>query len=357
MIMTATYSPEDNKLRLYASSRLDDETYKRVKSAGFKWAPKQELFVAPSWTPAREDLLLELCGEIEDEDYSPEERSADRAERFSGYLDKRRSEAHGHADTFESGPSTFGHQNHARAERQAARHDRYRANAVSQWSKAEYWQQRTAGVISQALHRSSAKVRRGRILRLEAEQRQIVSRYTPRDDNRVMCEDDDGNICEHAYCGAGRGGWWVPVSRLEAIKNGYAREVAHLELRLSYERAMLEAEGGAAFNDTIEEGYVTKGGKCQVTKVNRSGADKRVVLGLRGQHGNLGRVPTHQHRTHEFWSILATERSPSQGVQGLEPCPESQDESGKRWQAEAHQPHPGRCGQAARVGVQRPTPE
>ncbi len=45
---TATYSPEDNKLRLYPSCRLDSETYARVKAAGFRWAPKQELFVAPA---------------------------------------------------------------------------------------------------------------------------------------------------------------------------------------------------------------------------------------------------------------------------------------------------------------------
>ncbi|MCU1251321.1 MAG: hypothetical protein JWQ49_4350, partial [Edaphobacter sp.] len=32
MIYTATYSPEDNKLRLYASARLDAETYGRVKA-------------------------------------------------------------------------------------------------------------------------------------------------------------------------------------------------------------------------------------------------------------------------------------------------------------------------------------
>lgn len=54
--ITATYSPEDNKLRLYASTRLDAETYARVKAAGFVWAPRQELFVAPRWTPAREEL-------------------------------------------------------------------------------------------------------------------------------------------------------------------------------------------------------------------------------------------------------------------------------------------------------------
>ena len=63
-----TYSPDDNKLRLYASLRLDEETYKKVHDAGFRWAPKQGLFVAPAWTPGREDVLLSLAGDIGDED-------------------------------------------------------------------------------------------------------------------------------------------------------------------------------------------------------------------------------------------------------------------------------------------------
>ncbi|EBI7725070.1 hypothetical protein FX356_19475 [Salmonella enterica] len=61
----ATYSPDDNKLRLYAALRLDDETYQKIHAVGFRWAPKQELFVAPAWTPAREDVLLSLAGESE----------------------------------------------------------------------------------------------------------------------------------------------------------------------------------------------------------------------------------------------------------------------------------------------------
>jgi hypothetical protein len=80
--MHATYSPDDNKLRLYHDSRLGKETYDRVKAAGSKWAPKQELFVAPAWTPEREDLLIELCGEIGDEDTSLFERAQERADRF-----------------------------------------------------------------------------------------------------------------------------------------------------------------------------------------------------------------------------------------------------------------------------------
>ncbi len=39
---TATYSPEDNKLRLYATSRLDSDLYARAKAAGFSWAPRQQ---------------------------------------------------------------------------------------------------------------------------------------------------------------------------------------------------------------------------------------------------------------------------------------------------------------------------
>ena len=76
----ATYSPDDNKLRLYSLHRLDEETYQRVKDAGFKYAPRQGLFVAPMWTPDREDLLIELAGEIEDEDQSLFDRQEERAE-------------------------------------------------------------------------------------------------------------------------------------------------------------------------------------------------------------------------------------------------------------------------------------
>ena len=90
---TATYSPEDNKLRLYASERLDPETYKKTRGMGFIYAPKQGLFVAPMWTPSREDFLIEMCGEIGDEDKSLVERSEERAERFEVYSEHRAEDA------------------------------------------------------------------------------------------------------------------------------------------------------------------------------------------------------------------------------------------------------------------------
>lgn len=331
----ATYSPEDNKLRLYPAHRLSAEDYARIKAAGFKWAPKQEIFVAPMWTPHREDTLLEMCEDIDDEDYSPEERAADRAERFSGYRDKRAGEDNGTADRFESGPQVFGNQSQARAERQAAKHDRIRVRSVSQWSKAEYWQHRTEGVISHALHKSSAAVRRSRILKIEADQRknakeleeagkrwdawQKVLTLDGIDAPLAMKENSSFSGIDAEQCSLGgklayhlaNTGFGLseylhprtgrksslyslltdpqdPITPRDAAllweadrddprdAGSYrSRWADHYANRLAYERAMLAEEGGSAGDaDMIPGGFV---GKCQIQGVNRSPVTGKVV--------------------------------------------------------------------------------
>lgn len=334
---TATYSAEDNKLRIYPANRLDDELgeegYKEFKAAGYKWAAKQECFVCPRWTPTAEDWALDLCGEIGDEDYSPEERSADRAERFSDYRDKRRGEAHGHADDFESRPAVFGHQSQTRAERQARRHDRHRHRALSQWSKAEYWQYRTQGVIAHALYRSSAPVRRSRLLRLESEHRKHVKsleQYRTRYEawKTVQSTDDAEKARRLAWALANTAHEWGeyqhprqpelkksmyclleadytngdPITGKEAADlwlsdasdpydetRSWHRWTRHYELRIGYEKAMLAAEGGMAAEADIEPGGWIRGvrpsccisdvpgGWMQVQGVTKSPATGRVV--------------------------------------------------------------------------------
>ncbi|MER9259430.1 DUF3560 domain-containing protein [Mesorhizobium sp. M0619] len=93
MMISATYSPEDNKLRLYPAARLDNETYQRVKNDGFVWAPKQGLFVAPKWSPSREDLAIELAGEIEPEEMTLAERAQAKADRLDELANKRHRQA------------------------------------------------------------------------------------------------------------------------------------------------------------------------------------------------------------------------------------------------------------------------
>lgn len=176
----ATYCPEDDKLRLYVG-RVPKEEYLALRAEGWTATPKQSEAgqgeFAATWTPARRDTAESYAGIITDEDAGPQERAADRAERFSGYLDKRLSEATGHADRYDSGPQVHGFQSQARAERAAARHDRIADRSLDAWSKAEYWQSRTAGVISSALYKSSPGVRMGRIKVIESEIRKIEASY------------------------------------------------------------------------------------------------------------------------------------------------------------------------------------
>ncbi len=176
---TATYSPEDNKLRLYPFSRLDAELYKRVKEAGFSWAPKQELFVAPMWTPARRDLLLELCGEIGDEDTSLVDRAEERAERFEDFSDARESDAQRAYDAVSElangiplgQPILVGHHSERRARKDAERIKSGMSKAVSMWETSKYWADRAKGAIHHAKYKERPDVRARRIKGLEADKR------------------------------------------------------------------------------------------------------------------------------------------------------------------------------------------
>ena len=175
---TATYSPEDDKLRLYPAHRLDADEYQKVKAAGFTWAPKQELFVA-HWSPSREDLLIELAEEITDEDVSLVDRAEQRAERFEDYGGKRLQEAHAAraavaaiADNIPFGqPILIGHHSEKRARRDAERIENGMRRAVSCWRTSQYWTDRAAGAIHAAKYKERPDVRARRIKKLEAELR------------------------------------------------------------------------------------------------------------------------------------------------------------------------------------------
>lgn len=229
----ATYCPEDDKLRLYVGW-VDRPVYDRLRIEGWTATPKQDCQFAAVWTATREDTALELCGCVLDEDRSPADRAADRAERFSGYRDRRADEAMGKADAYEEGPKLIGCQSAALAERKARALERVGDKAVNAWEKAEYWQERTAGVIAHALHKSAPGVRMGRIKVLEAEQR-----------------------------------------RLEKEGRAEGRYCKHVVLRLAYENQMLEAQGGrAAHVEMVPGGWL---GQHQIMKVNKSNVTGRVV--------------------------------------------------------------------------------
>lgn len=308
----ATYCPEDDKLRLYVG-RVPREQYEALHAEGWTSTPKQDCDFVAVWTPDREDTALNYAGEIGDEDQDPADRAADRAERFAGYRDKRTAEAFGHADRYEAGPAAHGYQSQARAERAAARHDRIAGRAVTQWDKADYWTERTAGVIAHALHVSSPGVRMGRIKTLEAELRKAEKAMEDRAriyrnfQKLAAIEDPERQTAAVlAYAGGESLGYWDfqhprdperksslysllstsrdPITGAEACALYFkhaappaddTRHTRHLKLRLAYENQMLEAQGGRAASLDMEPGGTFKGGV--IAKVNKSPATGRVV--------------------------------------------------------------------------------
>jgi hypothetical protein len=336
---SATYCPEDDKLRLYVG-RVPRDEYEALRAEGWTSTPKQDCDFVAVWTPTREDTAESYAGIILDEDAGPDERAADRAERFGGYLDKRLSEATSHADRYDAGPSAHGYQSKARAVRAADRHDRHAGRAVNSWDKAEYWQSRTAGVISHALHLSSPGVRMGRIKTIEADLRKAEKSHAESRENAQARFDSLLSVVEHAAgtrekplaADAADFRWELSklreaagmddetpstpeqvrraliisaLYRLDEEKVKQAREstrtaaeiaqewidanprpadwnaetgtryTRHLKLRLAYEMQMLEAQGGRAALVEMEVSGFIGG--HQIHKVNKSPATGRVV--------------------------------------------------------------------------------
>jgi hypothetical protein len=179
--ISATYSPEDNKLRLYASSRLDAETYARVKAAGFIWAPKQELFVAPKWSTKREDLCIELAGEIEPEEMTLAERAQMKAERLDNLAERKTRQASAFqkaaqdiSERFYMGqPILVGHHSERKARKDKERMDGAQRKAIESQEAAGYWLYKAEGVERHANYKNDPRTRARRIETLLSELREI----------------------------------------------------------------------------------------------------------------------------------------------------------------------------------------
>lgn len=314
--MTATYSPEDNKLRLYSSERLTPEVYARVKDHGFKWAPKQELFVAPMWTPEREDLLIELCGEITDEDTSLMERQEARSERFEELSEKRASDAHAAREQVASitdgiplgQPILVGHHSEKHARRDAERIQKGMEKAVKMWDTAKHWEDRATAAIAHAKYKERPDVRARRIKGIEADKRKqerykaeaegiirfwegklFAKNHTTGERRPIEITEANRefifkmvgtmNNCGVRIAGIDGTGWFgvwdilrpdgerykncptktIPELQEIAIRvqrkavERYDRWISHYNNRLHYERTMLEADGGTAADQVKPE--------------------------------------------------------------------------------------------------------
>ncbi len=298
MTMTATYSPDDNKLRLHSVDRLEAPVYARACKLGFRYAPKQEVFVAPAWSPAREDFLIELCGEVGDEDTSLTQRAEDRAERFEGYQGKRANEAQAAraavsaiSDGIPFGqPILVGHHSEARARKDAERIENGMRKAVRLWDTAEYWKERAAGALAHAAYKERPDVRARRIKAIEADARKMA-RSVDELEKAIAALSVEGLTHEQAMQATTLDvsyGLWTALrdkpadyretcaKYVEAFKRNrdghYKRWAAHYENRLTYERAMLAEQGGIVADkfDIVPGGEVlVRGSWYKVVRVTK----------------------------------------------------------------------------------------
>ncbi|VEB45224.1 Uncharacterised protein [Chromobacterium violaceum] len=66
--MTATYSPDDDRMRIYARGTLSGPLCAMLEHQGFQLLPEAMVFVSSTgWSLRQEALLLQLCGTIEDD--------------------------------------------------------------------------------------------------------------------------------------------------------------------------------------------------------------------------------------------------------------------------------------------------
>lgn len=269
--ITATYSPEDNKLRLYASTRLDAETYAQVKAAGFQWAPKQQLFVAPKWTPEREDLAMALAGDIEAEEMTLAERAAIKAERLDALAGKRYAQANAYAaraddlsQAFANGqPILVGHHSERKARKTQERMHSAMDQSVKAHKAANYWLYRAEGVERFANMKNAPRVRANRIKTLLAELRDLQRAINTAQAalalwDRAQTDDQIRHIINNTDSSRTHAGWNAysdlrngaktpqeiradAIASANRVANGPNRRrwIEHTLNRLAFERSML----------------------------------------------------------------------------------------------------------------------
>ena len=264
--ITATYSPEDNKIRLYASERLDAETFAEVKDTGFKWAPRQELFVAPKWSTKREDLAIKLAGSIEPEEMTLAERAEMKAERLEGLAHKRAAEAGAYqrraseiSERFAMGqPILVGHHSERKARKDAEKMKAAASKATAAHDAVGYWLYRADGVERHANYKNDPRTRARRIKTLLADLRSFQRDLNAMRKRLAMWKACTTTELIKAMLGSAHGGINLyyavekgevtpedarkgSIARLESILDGdyYPRNIAHLLNRLGSERELL----------------------------------------------------------------------------------------------------------------------
>lgn len=236
----ATYSLVDNRIRLYAG-RLPREEFDALRKAGWTSAPRQGYFFT-AWSTYAEDLLAQMFGitELEDEDSNLQTTADDRAARFGTYSENataRAAAARKAEDQIAKfippgQPILMDHHSAAHALRDRDRMWRLADKQVEEGKRAAYWAERAKAVVAHAERRERPDVVARRIKTLEADLRKFQR-------NLELC------TCRHEDITTGLISASADDTELYAKSClHWQRWIDHTEMRLEYERALLQQVGG-----------------------------------------------------------------------------------------------------------------
>jgi hypothetical protein len=301
--LKATYNITDDRLKAWFDERLSKENYDRMRRHGFTFWHGRKCFAA-KWSPGAADLLKELGQTIEQDD-TPDDVET-RVERFQGYAQAGQEQA----------------ENSEQYLNERANTERRRQNALNGiekgLSEAEHWQSRIEGAIRHAQYKERPDVIARRIEGIEKDKRREekhkagcekwLKHWTaePITEKRAIALSNYDNSHSRCYTLAeypriegastyeGAMGLYSALTghiitpeqaqafavadHKHAIERA-DRWIAHLENRLLYERACLEAAGGivggtgaAPLNkDKFQKGgaVMVRGEWRIITKVNQ----------------------------------------------------------------------------------------
>ncbi len=263
--MRATYNITTNRFKLYTENeRLTPEQVTQAKKCNFVFYFGQKCW-SSIWYPQSEDFIKSLGVEIEEDD-TPDDVEA-RVNRFEKYAESATKAA-------EYATERAANANTERRERLAFN------SAISETERAQYWNDRIAGAISNAQYKDRPDVIARRIKGLEKDLRkheEVIKKYHAL--KWKTLEDLINLFNVHSF--------WMSktqeerdqaafemFSKNESAFNHSRRWAEHLNRRIAYEKAYLEAVGGNPIDklESIKAGdlVVYRGEVYKAAKINKT---------------------------------------------------------------------------------------
>lgn len=175
---TATYSVEDDKIRIYFNHFLDKEFYQHFVKMGFRKAPIQGCHFA-TWSAEREDFTIQIAQEIYAEGTTLIERAEAKAARCDMYAQNNANKANAFQDAARSiadrfnhnQPLLIGHHSEKKASRLKKQLESAKQSAMHHAQCVSYWLHKATGSERHANRKNDSTVRARRIKKLLADMR------------------------------------------------------------------------------------------------------------------------------------------------------------------------------------------